>query len=531
VAGEGGSLLEALREDLGVRSVKDGCSPQGQCGCCTVLVDGSPRVACVTPLRRVSGRAVTTVDGLDPATYHGLVNAFVAAGASQCGFCTPGILCRLAALGASPTPAQVETALLAHLCRCTGWRTIVEAACSQRSASDEGVESKGGQLEVNRRATIEGGVPQRTGPGVVVGRGGFADDLAPPDSLVAVPDGKGGWALGASLAEARAQAARVPGRRSGRQLQYPVDLPEGDWDLTWQTTWVEPAYLELDASWCVPGGQPVPPAANGGAFGGKASSIVAGSARELADRYGKPVRVVFSREDVVRYGPKRPPMAAGARLDGTGIIRVASAPGIVGAIRRVATRMQVEAVSGLGGAAGPPVSGEIRAAGWAEAAVLLAALDAMVTGRVPGGEPSGGQVRTGEAAIKDPDGGTAEARVTADGSGWPTAVEIVVACGDPLDDTVLRSYAIGAAHMALGWVCSEAIAVGEDGTPEDLTVRSFGVLRARDTPPINVHIQPGPVGAAEPVRGSDAVFAAVAAATWIAQGLPPRWPTRRERIT
>ena len=62
----GVSLLDALREDLGARSVKDGCSPQGQCGCCTVLVDGAPRVACVTPVRRVAGRSVTTAAGLDP---------------------------------------------------------------------------------------------------------------------------------------------------------------------------------------------------------------------------------------------------------------------------------------------------------------------------------------------------------------------------------------------------------------------------------------------------------------------------------
>jgi CO/xanthine dehydrogenase Mo-binding subunit len=78
--------------------------------------------------------------------------------------------------------------------------------------------------------------------------------------------------------------------------------------------------------------------------------------------------------------------------------------------------------------------------------------------------------------------------------------------------------------MALGWVCTEAIAVDADGTPQDLTIRSFGVLRARETPPVEVTIEPstGP-----PVNGSDAVFAAVAAATWIAQGCPPTWPTRQ----
>ena len=95
-----------------------------------MLVDGVARVACVTPVRRVAGRAITTVDGLDPEMRERLLSAFGAAGASQCGFCTPGILCRLAALGAAPTVAQVEPALLAHLCRCTGWRTIVEAATS-----------------------------------------------------------------------------------------------------------------------------------------------------------------------------------------------------------------------------------------------------------------------------------------------------------------------------------------------------------------------------------------------------------------
>ena len=78
--------------------------------------------------------------------------------------------------------------------------------------------------------------------------------------------------------------------------------------------------------------------------------------------------------------------------------------------------------------------------------------------------------------------------------------------------------------MALGWVTSEAIAVDDDGVPEDLTIRSFGILRARDTPAVDVTIDQS-TGA--PVNGSDAVFAAVAAATWIAQGLPARWPTRR----
>ena len=86
----GESLLSVLRERLAITSPKDGCAPQGQCGCCTVLVDGAPRVACVTPATRVGGRAVTTVEGLDPVLRDELAGAFVATGGSQCGFCTPG---------------------------------------------------------------------------------------------------------------------------------------------------------------------------------------------------------------------------------------------------------------------------------------------------------------------------------------------------------------------------------------------------------------------------------------------------------
>ncbi|MBV9661988.1 MAG: 2Fe-2S iron-sulfur cluster binding domain-containing protein, partial [Acidimicrobiales bacterium] len=314
------TLLEALREDLGVIAVKDGCSPQGQCGCCTVLIDGTARVACVTPLRRAEGRDVRTVDGLDPATRERLVESFVAHGASQCGFCTPGILCRLATLPAEATAVQVEKSLLAHLCRCTGWRSIVDAATSapprpRRSASE---------AAARQRALLEGGVAQQVGARVVLGRGAFADDTAPAHCLVAVPDGGGGWAVGETLSEARAAAGKVQGRRSGHRLAYPVEIPPGEWDLTLQTTWVEPAYLEPDSSWCEPGGEPASPVANGGAFGAKLDSLAPAVARRLADRYGRPVRVLYSREDVVRLGPKRPPIGAGVRLDGHGTMRVAA---------------------------------------------------------------------------------------------------------------------------------------------------------------------------------------------------------------
>lgn len=496
VADDGASLLEVLRDRLGLRSAKDGCSPQGQCGCCTVLVDGAPRVACVTPARRVAGRAVTTLDGLDPAERDDWAERFCATGASQCGFCTPGIIVRLSGLRAKGTAADdhaaVDRALAAHLCRCTGWRTIHEAWAAPTAGSGAGDRDLDAAA---RRATIEGGVPQQVGPEVALGRAGFADDTAPPDALVAVRSADGGWVVAETLREAREASGKRQGRRTTEALGHPLELPPGDWAATLRTAWVEPAYLEPDASWCAPGGEPVTPLANGGAFGGKAASPVAEIARRLADEHGRPVRVLFSREDTVRLGPKRPPVAGGADRGGRGVLRVVRTPGMEAAVAAVAPDLVVEPVD----VAGPPTSAALRAAGWAEAAVLVGAA-------------------TGSTAVRSPEGAVAEAEVT------PAGLRVRVACGDPLDAVVLRSYCIGAAHMALGWVTAEGLSVDGDGEVHDLTVRSFGVLRAADTPPIEVELDGG---GGEPVNGSDAVFAAVALAVWRSQGLPPSWPTGR----
>src|SRR5690606_29238881 len=104
----------------------------------------------------------------------------------------------------------------------------------------------------------------------------------------------------------------------------------------------------------------------------------------------------------------------------------------------------------------------------------------------------------------------------------------------PLDAIVLRSYAIGAAHMGLSWVTSEGLAVDDEGEVHDLTIRSFGIVPSSGMPPVEVVLEgpggrsPGGVPApAELVNGSEAVFAAVAAAVWRHQGLPPSWPTGR----
>ncbi|MDR3650988.1 MAG: 2Fe-2S iron-sulfur cluster-binding protein [Acidimicrobiales bacterium] len=520
VPDDGASLLEVLREHLGIRSPKDGCSPQGQCGCCTVWVDGAPRVACVTPARRVAGRDVTTLEGLDPVTRDTWADAFTSAGASQCGFCTPGIIMRLAALGArraTPDDEAVERALLAHLCRCTGWRTIFEAARQVYASEDPGSHASATDAPSSRdlraaaaRATLEGGELQTVGAGVACGGGGFAEDTAPADALVAVPDGRGGWAVASSLAQARGRAGRVPGRNSTVALRHPLEVPPGAWEVTLRTTFVEPAYLEPDASWCVPGGEPVTPLANGGAFGGKRSSPVGAVARRLADETGRPVRVVFSREDVVRLGPKRPPMAAGVRADGSGVVRVGRTPGSpdlapwARAAASVAPGLVVEEVA----VAGPPVSADLRGAGWAEAAVLLAVLEGTQSGAPgPGRRP---------VTVRSPAGATATVTIAPEGD-----VVVSVSAGEPLDEVVLRSYVVGAVHQALGWVRSEGVAVDESGAVLDLTIRSFGIIPARDMPPVEVVVENDP---RPPVPVGDTVFAAVAAAAWLAAGLPRSWP-------
>ncbi len=103
-------------------------------------------------------------------------------------------------------------------------------------------------------------------------------------------------------------------------------------------------------------------------------------------------------------------------------------------------------------------------------------------------------------------------------------VDVEVWAGHVLDPVTLRSYALGAVHQALGLVWSEGIAVDEAGEPVDLTIRSFGILAARDIPEVTVTLHPEDTW---PVNGSDAVFVATLAAAWLAEGLPPTWPTRR----
>ena len=163
-------LLSALRDELGVTSPKDGCSPTGQCGCCTVLIDGKARVACQISMDKVEGTAITTVEGLDPVERDRYASAFAASGALQCGFCTPGIVMRTKSLidkkGSSLTREEASRHLGGNLCRCTGYTKILDAVEALASGNipvmvtpggigSRGVKYESCQLAIGMRPYID----------------------------------------------------------------------------------------------------------------------------------------------------------------------------------------------------------------------------------------------------------------------------------------------------------------------------------------------------------------------------------------
>lgn len=136
------TLLETLRYVIGLTGSKQGCD-KGDCGACTVIVDGEATLSCIMPVWEAEGRDIVTVEGLAaPSGPHPLQDEFDLNGAAQCGFCTPGILCSAAALLArnqAPTRSDVRSALSGNLCRCTGYTKIydaVEAAAARLAESE-----------------------------------------------------------------------------------------------------------------------------------------------------------------------------------------------------------------------------------------------------------------------------------------------------------------------------------------------------------------------------------------------------------
>jgi len=129
-------LLDVLREDRGLTGTKEGCG-EGECGACTVLLDGEPVNSCLVPFAQVRGTSVVTIEGLKGN--HPLQEAFIAEGGAQCGICTPGMILAAAALKPRPSREEIRAGLAGNLCRCTGYtaiyRAIEKSAKSRRKTS------------------------------------------------------------------------------------------------------------------------------------------------------------------------------------------------------------------------------------------------------------------------------------------------------------------------------------------------------------------------------------------------------------
>ncbi len=181
---DGLTLLDVLRDFLGITSPKNGCAPQAQCGCCTVLIDGKPVLSCALSPAKAEGKTITTLEGLDDEHRAQISESFVRCGGVQCGFCIPGMAMRGVGLcDKTPTPTRDEivTALKPHLCRCTGYAQIVDSidqyAKLRRGEKlpEPSVEDCSGRVGTN--------LPRYTGHDAVLGDRKFIDDMVVPNML------------------------------------------------------------------------------------------------------------------------------------------------------------------------------------------------------------------------------------------------------------------------------------------------------------------------------------------------------------
>ncbi|HVP12857.1 MAG TPA: 2Fe-2S iron-sulfur cluster-binding protein, partial [Phycisphaerae bacterium] len=178
------TLLQLLRDKLGITSPKNGCAPAGQCGCCTVLIDGLPQFACRTVATQVAGKRVTTLEGLPDQARRLLAECFVRAGAVQCGYCTPGIAIRTHALlerNPSPSRAEIVAELVGHFCRCTGYKKIINAIeLLARVRRGEALPSSG-----NGQSGVGAPLAKYGGRELVLGERKFIDDITVPGMVFA----------------------------------------------------------------------------------------------------------------------------------------------------------------------------------------------------------------------------------------------------------------------------------------------------------------------------------------------------------
>jgi len=239
VAADHPHLLSALREELDITSAKDGCSPTGQCGCCTVMIDGKVQVSCQYPLERAAGKHVVTLEGLPAAERDRFAAAFSAAGGLQCGFCIPGIVMRAKAQidkkGSALAKEDMARHLGAHLCRCTGYVKILEAidAVAKDAPAAAGTADPA-------RSGIGARVPKYEAESLAMGDRGYIDDLRAPGMLHAAlrfTDHARAEVLGIDTSRAEAApgvvgvftAADVPGdlRVGIIERDWPIMIPVG----------------------------------------------------------------------------------------------------------------------------------------------------------------------------------------------------------------------------------------------------------------------------------------------------------------
>ncbi|MGD9793515.1 MAG: molybdopterin cofactor-binding domain-containing protein [Acidimicrobiia bacterium] len=175
VSGHHRHLLAALRDELQLTAAKDGCSPSGQCGCCTVIIDGRAVVSCTMSLDKVAGKSVTTLEGVDPVERSNFADAFAACGGLQCGFCIPGIVMRAKAQidkkGPDLTRDEMSRHLGAHLCRCTGYVKVLDAIESV---------AKGKSCATQLAASVGGAGAKYEAGALCLGDRGYIDDMAAP---------------------------------------------------------------------------------------------------------------------------------------------------------------------------------------------------------------------------------------------------------------------------------------------------------------------------------------------------------------